>query len=253
MKKDSWNAALYDTKHSFVSKLGEHLLDLLEPKKGERILDLGCGTGDLAWKLYELGADVVGIDKSENMINQAKTKYPGLTFEVKDVLNLGYRNEFEAVFSNAVLHWIKPPKQALINIYQALKENGRFVAEFGGKGNVQTITDAIRNEFNQLGMNEKANQFPWYFPSIGEYSSLMEEAGFRVVFAQHFDRPTPLHGENGLKNWIKMFAGSLFNDVADDTKNFIITNIEDKLKNTLFQNGKWLADYKRIRVIGMKE
>ncbi|MEK3646118.1 class I SAM-dependent methyltransferase [Aeribacillus sp. FSL M8-0235] len=183
MKKDSWNAALYDAKHSFVSKFGEHLLDLLEPKKGERILDLGCGTGDLAWKLYELGVDVVGIDKSENMINQAKAKYPGLTFEVKDVLNLGYRNEFDAVFSNAVLHWIKPPKQALINIYQALKENGRFVAEFGGKGNVKTITDAIRNEFNQLGMNEKANQFPWYFPSIGEYSSLMEEAGFRVVFA----------------------------------------------------------------------
>ncbi|MED1437232.1 class I SAM-dependent methyltransferase [Aeribacillus composti] len=222
-------------------------------KKVNVFIDLGCGTGDLAWKLYELGADVVGIDKSENMINQAKTKYPGLTFEVKDVLNLGYRNEFDAVFSNAVLHWIKPPKQALINIYQALKENGRFVAEFGGKGNVQTITDAIRNEFNQLGMNEKANQFPWYFPSIGEYSSLMEEAGFRVVLAQHFDRPTPLHGENGLKNWIEMFAGSLFNDVADDTKSFIITNIENKLKNTLFQNGKWLADYKRIRVIGMKE
>ncbi|MED1439811.1 methyltransferase domain-containing protein [Aeribacillus composti] len=253
MKKDSWNAALYDAKHSFVSKFGEHLLDLLEPKKGERILDLGCGTGDLAWKLYELGVDVVGIDKSENMINQAKAKYPGLSFEVKDVLNLGYRNEFDAVFSNAVLHWIKPPKQALINIYQALKENGRFVAEFGGKGNVKTITDAIRNELNKLGMEELADQFPWYFPSIGEYSSLMEEVGFRVVFAQHFDRPTPLHGENGVKNWIEMFAGSLFNDVADDTKSFIITNIENKLKNTLFQNGKWLADYKRIRVIGMKE
>jgi len=253
MKNDSWNAALYDTKHSFVSKFGEHLLDLLEAKKGERILDLGCGTGDLAWKLYELGVDVVGIDKSENMINQAKAKYPGLTFEVKDVLNLGYRNEFDAVFSNAVLHWIKPPKQALINIYQALKENGRFVAEFGGKGNVKTITDAIRNELNKLGMEELADQFPWYFPSIGEYSSLMEEVGFRVVFAQHFDRPTPLHGENGVKNWIEMFAGSLFNSLTNETKNLIFTNVENNLKNVIYKNGIWFADYKRIRVIGIKE
>lgn len=187
------------------------------------------------------------------MINQAKAKYPGLSFEVKDVLNLGYRNEFDAVFSNAVLHWIKPPKQALINIYQALKENGRFVAEFGGKGNVKIITDAIRNELNKLGMEELADQFPWYFPSIGEYSSLMEEVGFRVVFAQHFDRPTPLHGENGVKNWIEMFAGSLFNSLTNETKNLIFTNVENNLKNVIYKNGIWFADYKRIRVIGIKE
>lgn len=196
---DNWNANLYDSKHSFVSKFGEDLIDLLAPKKGEYILDLGCGTGDLSYKLHKLGVNVLGIDNSENMVEQAKKKYPNLKFEVQDALNLDYNCEFDAVFSNATLHWVKPPKQALYCIYDALKHNGKFVAEFGGKGNVKKITDEIHNQLEKLEVEYKAELFPWYFPSIGEYSTLMEEVGFRVIFAQHFDRPTPLDGDHGLK------------------------------------------------------
>ncbi|WP_253701244.1 trans-aconitate 2-methyltransferase [Bacillus sp. FJAT-29814] len=252
-KKDSWNAALYDSKHSFVSALGESLVELLAPKKGERILDLGCGTGDLAKQLSDCGVDVIGVDNSENMVVQAKSKYPHIHFAVKDATDLGYCNEFDAVFSNAVLHWVKPPEQALNSIYKSLKDGGRFVAEFGGKGNVQTITDEIIKKIGQEGIAFKKEHFPWFYPSIAEYSTLMEEAGFRVTFAQHFDRPTKLDGENGLRNWIDMFGMSLLEAIPFDKKEWIISNVENNLKEVLYNDSHWLADYKRIRIIGVKE
>jgi trans-aconitate methyltransferase len=250
---DIWNANLYDGKHSFVSKFGNDLVELLAPQKGEQILDIGCGTGDLTNKLYEHGVAVSGIDQSENMVNQAITKYPHIKFTVEDVLNLTYRNEFNAIFSNAVLHWVKPPKKALICIYNSLKTGGRFVAEFGGKGNIQIITDEIITQFKRSGIEYTSERFPWYFPSIGEYSTLMEDVGFKVTFAQHFDRPTPLDGDNGLRNWIEMFSGNMFEDKSEETKEFIITQTENNLRNILFKNGRWIADYKRIRVVGIKE
>jgi trans-aconitate methyltransferase len=251
--KDYWNANLYDQNHSFVSKYGNNLIELLAPQQGERILDLGCGTGDLAKKLDDIGVNVVGVDHSNNMITEARKKYPHISFAVRDVTELGYNAEFDAVFSNATLHWVKQPKQALEWIYQSLKQGGRFVAEFGGRGNVQTITDEIIHQMKNSGMDYKTEQFPWYYPSIGEYSSLMEEVGFRVVFAQHFDRPTSLDGENGLKNWIEMFGSQLLGSLNEDKKETIITKVENHLKPILCKDGNWVADYKRIRVIGIRE
>ncbi|MGJ7923310.1 class I SAM-dependent methyltransferase [Neobacillus sp. LXY-4] len=252
-EKDNWDANLYDIKHSFVSKYGDSLVEMLEPKAGEKILDLGCGTGDLAKKLSDCKIDVVGIDKSANMIKQAKSKYPNIKFSVQDAIDLSYNNEFDAVFSNATLHWVKPPKKALTCIYNSLKHGGRFVAEFGGKGNVHTITNEIIIQINKAGIEFKKEHFPWFYPSIAQYSSLMEEVGFRVILAQHFDRPTELTGDSGLKNWIDMFASNMFEDIPNDKKDFIITNVEDNLKEVLYKDGNWIADYKRIRVIGIKE
>lgn len=249
-KTDQWNANLYDENHSFVSKFGNSLVEMLAPSKGEHILDLGCGTGDLAKRLFDEGIQVVGIDKSNNMITQAKEKYPEISFQVQDATELNYTNKFDAVFSNATLHWIKSPKQALQGIYKSLKQGGRFVAEFGGKGNVQAITDAM---IHQLGMDYHIELFPWYYPSIGEYSSLLEEVGFRVTFAQHFDRPTPLEGPNGLKNWIKMFGTSFFQGIEEENKEEIITQVENQLRSSLYLNNQWVADYKRIRIIAIKE
>lgn len=250
VREDSWNARLYDEKHAFVSQFGGALVQWLAPKPGEKVLDLGCGTGDLANELNQQGVHIIGIDKSENMVQQAQNKYPDITFKVEDAVDMNYMNEFDAVFSNATLHWVKTPQQALQSIYDALKPGGRFVAEFGGKGNVQKITDEI---IRQLGSAYKTEQFPWYYPSIGEYEALMEQVGFRVTRAQHFDRPTPLNGEKGLQNWIEMFANSMFEGVNTDTKELIIATVEKNLREALFQNGKWIADYKRIRVIGVKD
>lgn len=250
--RDNWDANLYDRKHSFVSKYGNSLVELLAPKQGEKILDLGCGTGDLAHRLHAYGVTVLGIDKSENMVNQAIRKYPDIPFMVQDATDLKYHNEFDAVFSNATLHWVQPAIQALHGIYQSLKDGGRFVAEFGGKGNVQTITDEIIQQIKEAGLEFKKEQFPWFYPSIGEYSNLMEEAGFRVTFAQHFDRPTQLDGDHGLKNWIDMFGHQLLDGIPEHTKNEIIINVERNLKRILYKDGHWMADYKRIRVIGVK-
>lgn len=143
VKKDLWDASLYDENHSFVSNYGNNLIELLNPKRGEKVLDLGCGTGDLANVIHELNADIVGIDYSENMIQQAQDKYPHIPFYVMDATRLPYVNEFNAVFSNATLHWIKTPETVLQSIYQSLKTGGRLVIEFGGADNVRTITDEL--------------------------------------------------------------------------------------------------------------
>ncbi|WP_277678262.1 class I SAM-dependent methyltransferase [Gracilibacillus dipsosauri] len=250
MAIDSWNATLYDQKHVFVSKFGEDVIDLLAPRKRENILDLGCGTGDLAERISKCGTNVIGVDQSENMINKARAKYPNIHFQVQDILQLDYSNEFDAVFSNATLHWVKQPEIALRNIHHALKPGGRFVAEFGGQGNVQTITDQLKKH---LKVSENSDRYPWYFPSIGQYSALMEKVGFRVVFAHHFDRPTVLHGEDGLRNWIEMFASNMFIDMDTQAMVKTLESIEAEVKDKLYIDGKWVADYKRLRVIGIKQ
>ncbi|MCT1905017.1 class I SAM-dependent methyltransferase [Oceanobacillus sojae] len=251
--KDIWNADLYDGNHSFVSKFGSHLLELLSPVEGEQILDVGCGTGDLANKIYQYGTYVTGVDKSENMVQQANNKYPDITFMAKDVLELEYKNTFDAVFSNATLHWVKQPEEALQHIYNSLKPGGRFVAEFGGKDNVQIITNEMIHQVKQAGISYTPEQFPWYFPSIGEYTTLMEQIGFNVTFAQHFDRPTPLEGDKGLRNWMKMFCGNIFENQPAAVQEHVMIQVENNLKEALYQNGQWVADYKRLRVVGVKK
>lgn len=251
-KKDSWNAALYDDSHSFVSKYGAGPLALLDPQDGESILDLGCGTGDIAKQLHEIGAHITAVDNSPSMIEMAKSKYPEIDFAVKDATELDYKEDFDAVFSNATLHWVRPPEKALDGIFRSLKPGGRFVAEFGGKDNVKIITDEIRRQLKRKAAGLKESDFRWYFPGIGEYTSLMEKTGFHVSFAQHIDRPTPLEGKDGLKNWIEMFCGFMFHDVNEAVKASVIDDAVKNLRLALFEDGVWTADYKRIRVIGIK-
>lgn len=252
-KKDLWNASLYDEKHLFVSNYGNDLIELLNPKQGEKVLDLGCGTGDLANVLYGLNMDVIGIDHSENMIQQAQNKYPHIPFYVADATQLTYQNEFDCVFSNATLHWIKTPEAVLQGIYQGLKPGGRMVVEFGGAGNVQTITDELIKQIQEAGISFTDEHFPWYFPAIGEYTSLLESIGFHVSYALHFSRPTKLSGENGLRNWLEMFSPSLFESVESHVKTHIFNTTIDNLHTQLFHNNSWYADYKRIRIIALKK
>ena len=252
-QKDVWDASLYDEKHSFVSNYGSDLIELLNPKQGEKVLDLGCGTGDLANVLHGLNTDVIGIDYSENMIQQAQDKYPHLPFYVEDATRLTYQNEFDAVFSNATLHWIKTPETVLQGIYQSLKTGGRLIVEFGGAGNVQIITDELIKQIQEAGISFTEEQFPWYFPTIGEYTSLLESIGFHVGYALHFSRPTKLSGEDGLRNWLEMFSPSLFENVDSDVKNHIFNTTINNLHTQLFYNNSWYADYKRIRIMALKK
>ncbi len=198
---NQWNAAEYDAKHAFVYQKAKGLVDLLAPKAGERILDLGCGTGVLTAVIAERGAEVFGIDRSPEMVAQAKSKFPALEFEVVDATQMKFAADFDAVFSNAVLHWIPEAEKVIAGVARALKPGGRFVAEFGGKGNIQTLVKGFHRAFAALGMSEPEGVSPWFYPSVAEYSGLLEKHGLEVREASLFGRPTVLEdGTQGLEN-----------------------------------------------------
>ncbi|MFS0781892.1 class I SAM-dependent methyltransferase [Bacillus sp. 1P06AnD] len=252
-QKRYWNASLYDEKHHFVSDLGKDVMEWLTPRHNEHILDVGCGTGDLTWAISRSCQSIIGIDYSAAMIEEAQHKYPSLPFQQCDASNLPFHDEFDAVFSNAALHWMKDKRQVIRKIYESLQPGGRFVAEMGGKGNVHIITSALKEAILLHGVEYDDRQFPWYFPSIGEYASLLEQEGFHVKQMLHFQRPTHLKGKDGLRNWVTMFADHLFPDsLPNHLKETILHEMEVKLEPLLFHDGKWIADYQRLRFIAIK-
>ncbi|MEH2322526.1 MAG: methyltransferase domain-containing protein [Nostoc sp.] len=247
-----WNTILYEDKHAFVWQYGEDLLQLLNPQPGESILDLGCGTGQLTEKIAQAGAEVMGVDHAPAMIEKARENYPHIRFDVADARNFQVDKPLDAVFSNAVLHWVKQADSAIASIHQSLKPGGRFVAEFGGKGNVQAIATALESALEAINIPTQALN-PWYFPSIGEYATLLEQQGFDIIYAILFARPTPLaEGEAGMANWIEMFASSFLAGLSGEQQIEIIRVVEEYLKPTLYQQGTWIADYRRIRIVAIK-
>ncbi|ODH01887.1 methyltransferase type 11 [Nostoc sp. KVJ20] len=247
-----WDTSLYQDKHAFVWQYGEDLLQLLNPQPGESILDLGCGTGQLTEKIAQSQAEVMGVDYASAMIEKARENYPHLRFEVADARNFQVDKPLDAVFSNAVLHWVKEADSAIASIHQSLKPGGRFVAEFGGKGNVLAIATALSNALEAINIPAQALN-PWYFPSIGEYATLLEQQGFDVIYSTLFARPTPLaEGEAGMANWIQMFASSFLAALSDEQQIQVIRVVEEYLKPTLYQQGTWTADYRRIRIVAIK-
>ena len=243
---------MYEDKHAFVWKYGEDLLQLLNPQPGESILDIGCGTGQLTEKIAQSGAEVMGIDQAPTMIEKARQNYPHIRFDVADARNFQVDKPLDAVFSNAVLHWVKEADSAIASIHQSLKPGGRFVAEFGGKGNVKAIATALERALEAINISAQALN-PWYFPSIGEYASLLEQEGFDVIYSSLFARPTPLAGgEAGMANWIQMFASSFLTALSNKQQIQVIRVVEEYLKPTLYQQGAWTADYRRIRIVATK-
>ena len=250
MIKNNWQATLYESKHSFVWQDAGDLLKLLAPKLGEHILDLGCGTGQLTEQISRSGATVMGIDSSQNMVEKAKQNYPDLRFNVADARSFRVDRTFDVVFSNATLHWIPEADAVIDRIYQSLKAGGRFVAEFGGKGNVRAITTALSQALRDIGITQN---HPWYFPSIGEYATKLEKHGLDVTYAALIPRPTPLaDGEAALGNWIEMFCDRFFTGITEEEKTQVIREVEKQLRPTLYQEGIWIADYWRIRVVAVK-
>lgn len=247
-----WNAHLYDQKHDFVSKFGGSLVDLLAPQKNERILDVGCGTGDLAHEISTHGAHVQGIDASQDMIIAAQQKYPDITFYTMDATTLHLTNQFEAVFSNAALHWMKQPDTVIKNIYSALKQGGRFIAEMGGHGNIASIVWALQKSMEEYKLPYIEEYFPWYFPTVEEYQSKLEGAGFTVDMLSLYERPTPLQGEDGLQNWLVMFSTNMLQHLSKTEKEQIYAKYEHLLKPMLYQNHQWVADYCRLRFVAIK-
>jgi trans-aconitate methyltransferase len=252
MPNNDWNPSLYDQKHAYVSEYGKALISVLAPRAGELILDVGCGTGHLAKAIAEAGARVIGIDSSTSMIETARKTYPGIEFLVADARDFSFPAPFDAVFSNATLHWITEQEQVVNCIAVSLKTGGRFVAEFAGKGNVGAIVTAIQQSVEEI--LHVLVDAEWYYPSIGEYATLLENHGLAVRSALLFDRPTQLEdGEMGLRNWVTMFAEHMFRTVPGDVRQQVLDRVEEKLRPVIFKEGHWFADYRRLRIVAYKD
>lgn len=248
----AWDARCYDDAHAFVYEYGEDLIQLLAPAATEWILDLGCGTGHLTRRIADEGATVLGIDSSWDMVTAARAEYPTLPICCADARTVGFRCVFDAVFSNAMLHWVPEDDQdaVLATVTDALRPGGRFVAELGGTGNVATITEVLLDELEARGYHPS---LPWYFPTVGEYACRLERHGFEVRSARLFDRPTDLDGgAAGLRNWIEMFGDTLIGPLPADERAAVLGAVEDRLRGELFNDGCWVADYRRLRVVAYR-
>ncbi len=241
-----WNPNRYQEQCSFVYGYGKDLLGLLGPVNGKRVIDIGCGSAVLTDSLSLAGAVVTGIDGSADMVSKAKNQFPHLDIRLCDALELDYREEFDAAFSNAVFHWIEKGNQPLLlgNIVRALKKGGILVAEMGGFGCAQAVHSALADAFSKRGLSYV---HPHYFPSIGEYSVLLEQAGLLVTYATLFDRPTRMEGPNGLRNWIAMFVTAPFATLPTEMHEQILAETEEVLKKQLFDGQDWIIDYVRLR------
>lgn len=248
----AWDANLYDNKHAFVAKYGEDVMGWLAPQKNEHILDVGCGTGTLTHKIAESGAIVTGIDASPEMIAKAKQAYSDIDFLVKDASNFSFASKFDAAFSNATLHWIKDQQNVLQCVYDSLKDGGRFVYEMGAKHNIESIHEAIKEALNEEGFELNSNIQVNYFSSAGEQATMLEKVGFTVSNIVQFNRPTELVGEDGMKNWIVQFCQAFFKLIPSEKIEMIIDKAVTILKETNYENGKWYADYKRLRIKAVK-
>lgn len=248
-----WDADLYQSSHNFVYEYGKDVITLLDPNPNECILDIGCGTGQLTAAISESGAKVTGIDASEPMIAEAKRNYPAIDFRIADARSFDLGMQFDAIFSNAAFHWIQPPEDVVKRISNALKPGGRMAVEFGGKYNIHQAHTALENAINDLGKPDVRGRQDKYFPSIGEYTPLLEAYGLEVRKAFLFDRLTPLEGgENGLRNWFKQFTDDLLKPLREDEKERVFQSAETVLRPKLYQNNQWHMDYRRIRILAVK-
>ena len=239
----SWNPDSYAKNARFVSDLGEPLVRLLDPKPGEIILDLGCGDGALTEKIAAAGCRVLGIDTSMAQLQAAHSRH--LPVAVMDGQRLCFKRRFDAVFTNAALHWMKQAEKVVEGVANSLKPQGRFVGEFGGKGNVEIIRQALHNGLRKRAI-EPWGIDPWYYAAPEEYSALLQRFGFTVDYIELIPRPTQLPGD--ILGWLELFAQPFTKSLHESARAGFLAEVRSDLETALRQpDGSWFADYVRLR------
>jgi trans-aconitate methyltransferase len=238
-----WSPEGYAHNARFVSDLGEPVLDLLDPQPGETILDLGCGDGALTLRLRDRGATVVGVDSSPEFVAAARAL--GLDAHLGDAHELNFERTFDAVFTNAALHWMRDHAVVLRRVFRALRPGGRFVGELGGQGNVAAIVVALGAVLAQRGLDARIVN-PWRFPTVAEFRAELESAGFRVETIALHPRPTPLPTD--MRGWLATFAGPFFSGLPAEQRAVAVDQAVELLAPALQdRSGAWTADYVRVR------
>lgn len=238
----TWDPQTYAHNASFVSELGAGVLQLLAARPGERVLDLGCGDGTLARQLQDFGCTVLGVDASAELVQAARER--GVQALVADGEKLSFQCEFDAVFSNAALHWMRDADAVVSGVWRALVPGGRFVAEMGGYGCVAAIRGALAEALGRRGIDASARD-PWYFPTAEEYAERLTRAGFRVRSIELFDRPTPL--PTGVEGWLATFAKSQLAGLSVEEASEVLREVRKLLEPKLCGANGWFADYVRLR------
>lgn len=244
-----WDPRAYARNGRFVAEMGAPVLDWLVPRAGERVLDLGCGDGVLTEQIVAAGCEAVGADASAEFVAAARER--GIDARLADGHELPFREEFDAVFSNAALHWMKrDPDAVLAGVARALRPGGRFVAEMGGAGNVAAIRGAVYDALTRRGV-DAVGADPWYFPTADDYRARLEAAGFSVARIEKFPRPTPLPGD--VEGWLRTFAQAFLEAVPRDERDAVLAEVQESLRPQLGVAGVWTADYVRLRFIAIKK
>jgi trans-aconitate methyltransferase len=250
-----WDSHRYDRDFSFVAAYGQTILGWLDPRRGERILDLGCGTGELTARLVQTGADVVGLDADVGMAEAFRARLPDVPIVVADAQQQWpsgppLDRPFDAVFSNAALHWMPQAAAVADLIAAALRPGGRLAAELGGVGNVAAIHAAVESAAAHLGL--PAPTWGRFFPTPAAYAGVLEAAGFEVRQLELADRPTRLPGPNGLADWIDVFGAGALAALAPDERRRLVAEAVHRARPVLWQDEAWWADYRRLRVLAIR-
>jgi trans-aconitate methyltransferase len=247
---NGWDADRYQRQFGYVSTMAGDLVELLDPRAGETILDLGCGTGELAARIAATGARVWALDADPAMVAAARERLGPERVLLADGHRFTLPEPVDAVFSNAALHWMPRPDEVIARVWAALAPGGRFVAELGGAGNIEAILEALGAAMAEAGLPAPA--MPWYFPTPGQYATLLEAAGFQVARMEHFARPTPLEGgDRALADWLAMFGRSLTAAVPPDLLAPVVARTAELAAPRLRRDGRWVADYWRLRFLAL--
>jgi trans-aconitate methyltransferase len=247
-KIQSWSPELYEKNARFVSHLADDIVKMLDPRPGERVLDIGCGDGYLTEKLASHGATLVGVDYSETLVEAARQR--GIDARHGNGEDLQFDSEFDGAFSNAAMHWMLRADDTAAGVFRALKPGGRFVGEFAGARNAKIIRREIHAALERRGIDAGTID-PWYLPEEDEYRRVLSGAGFVIKYLKLFDRPVSI--DYPLAQWIQTFGSPYIKALKNHDEQEFLSEISERARKELLQDdGKWTIDYTRIRFMAVK-